>query len=557
MLCTVCTLLNGNDQASNQAAEPSLSRKKKHPEVAYRTHELLYDYEEGESSDSVDATAAAGSGSSLDKGDTDSRARILDGDAKDEIGVSKRADEKQPLMTQSYPPRYNPGTPGEEGVCKTTEYRSQFIAYPRTPSEAVSTTRKSASMGFITQPAAKKGELADGDIAAVDGWIARPDENEDDEDAALDAVKRGRIKKTEYKAKFRPFSAYTYVDGNWKKATKLIKDNEPPVDVDPNSWYSEVVERLKKADQYRVRSHAGVPLYGDQQPIPPELIGHIRERPILSPVSVAASTSRTWKDERPSKERPRPPPAPVHHRKEKKDVTDSPEHPKSREGSTKKKPQVEKTTVRPKSAEPVIPHPKEHRSSPKHQPKSSRPRAPKDLPVHGHGDLSGKKKARAAEKLSPVGSKPRAVPRPGAAVSVVNGDDGKVWLKPDSAKDSEKEEEKEKAGDDMPAGGGDVVVNGYPESSKPDIDMVNGEVEDSVHDHDHTLDKDPPRATQQPITKPPIRVPLTTVKSPEEVTGVRSPDPESWTVPLEIGKGLHWMDGKTPGSASTEDTVDL
>lgn len=295
--------------------------------------------------------------------------------------------------------------------------------------------------------------------------------------------------------------------------------------MDPNSWYSEVVERLKKADQYRVRSHAGVPLYGDQQPIPPELVGHVRERPVLSPVSVAASSSR-----------------------------DSPEHPKSREGSTKKKPQVEKTTVRPKSAEPVIPHPKEHRSSPKHQPKSSRPRAPKDLPVHGHGDLSGKKKYR-AEKSSPVGNKPRAVPRPGGAVSVVNGDDGKVWLRPDSAKDSEKGEEK--AGD-VPAGSGDVIVNGYPESSKPDADMVNGEVEDSVHDHDHTLDeKDPPRPTHQPITKPPIRVPLTTVKSPEEVTGVRSPDPESWTVPLEIGKGLHWMDGKTPGSASTEDTVDL
>lgn len=49
-----------------------------------------------------------------------------------------------------------------------------------------------------------------------------------------------------------------------------------------------------------------------------------------------------------------------------------------------------------------------------------------------------------------------------------------------------------------------------------------------------------------------MKVPLTTVKSPEEVTGVRSPDPESWTVPLEIGKGLHWMDGKTPGKIEHE-----
>lgn len=52
-----------------------------------------------------------------------------------------------------------------------------------------------------------------------------------------------------------------------------------------------------------------------------------------------------------------------------------------------------------------------------------------------------------------------------------------------------------------------------------------------------------------------MKVPLTTVKSPEEVTGVRSPDPESWTVPLEIGKGLHWMDGKTPGKLHVPFTI--
>lgn len=46
-------------------------------------------------------------------------------------------------------------------------------------------------------------------------------------------------------------------------------------------------------------------------------------------------------------------------------------------------------SVRPKSAEPVIPVAKsEHKS-----PKRTRPRAPRDLPVHGHGDLSGRKKA--------------------------------------------------------------------------------------------------------------------------------------------------------------------
>ncbi|GFV15151.1 uncharacterized protein TNCV_4327981 [Trichonephila clavipes] len=130
------------------------------------------------------------------------------------------------------------------------------------------------------------------------------------------------------------------------------------------------------------------------------------------------------------------------------------DYPKSREGSTKKKSQVEKTTVRPKSAEPVIPVKSEHKS-----PKRTRPRAPKDLPVHGHGDLSGRKKAfkQSAEKGSPVGMKPRAVQRPQAS----GADDGKVWLKPDSSKEEEE------------AKGEETLVNGF--ASEDSAKMVNGD----------------------------------------------------------------------------------
>lgn len=299
------------------------------------------------------------------------------------------------------------------------------------------------------------------------------------------------------------------MDGSWKKATRLIKDGEPPSEADRHAWYLEVVERLKKADQYRVRSHAGSSEHGTPE-------GLAAGRAVLSPVSLAASSARTWKDDRPVKERGRTPVA-IHRKKD----TDAVDYPKSRDGSTKKKHQVEKTTVRPKSAEPVIPVAKsEHKS-----PKRTRPRAPKDLPVHGHGDLSGRKKAykQSADKSSPVGGKPRAVPRP-------REDGGKVWLKPDSKEDKEGGEEAPKE---------EALVNGFgseehseehsvqPGMTGDDQPQINGE---------HVV----------PVTKPPMKVPLTTVKSPEEVTGVRSPDPESWTVPLEIGKGLHWMDGKTP-----------
>ncbi|GFR07960.1 uncharacterized protein TNCT_707772 [Trichonephila clavata] len=473
------------------SAEPSLPRKKKYPGQPARDH-LLYDKDEGESSDSLEVGPHLG----LVSQDSDSRARIPDEDSRPQTknpdeGDSRKAEEKQPLMSQSFPPstnpRGNPGTPGqpEAGkVPKTTEYRSQFIAWPRPPGES-STARKSASMGLIA-PVNK--DAVDGEAPSGELWNAMPSEN-DDEDAALDAVKRGRIKKTEYKAKFRPFSAYTYVDGSWKKATRLIKDNETASEEDQHAWYSEVVERLKKADQYKTRSHSGAPLYASE-PLPFEFL--VRDRTVLSPVSVSSSRDG--------------------------------DYPKSREGSTKKKSQVEKTTVRPKSAEPVIPVKSEHKS-----PKRTRPRAPKDLPVHGHGDLSGRKKAykQSAEKGSPVGMKPRAVQRPQAS----GADDGKVWLKPDSSKEEEE------------AKGEETLVNGF--ASEDSAKMVNGDdysvlqklKEEARMNGEHTAVS---------MMKAPAKVPLTTVKSPEEVTGVRSPDPESWTVPLEIGKGLHWMDGKTP-----------
>ncbi|XP_055953977.1 uncharacterized protein LOC129989456 isoform X1 [Argiope bruennichi] len=502
------------------SAEPSLSRKKKYPGQPARDH-LLYDKDEGESSDSLEVGPHLG----LVSQDADSRARVPDEDSRSrsknpDEGDSRKPEEKQPLMSASFPPstnpRGNPGTPGqsEEGtVPKTTEYRSQFIAWPRPPGESPS-ARKSASMGLIA-PANK--DATDGEAPSGELWNSVPSENDDD-DAALDAVKRGRIKKTEYKAKFRPFSAYTYVDGSWKKATRLIKDNEAASEEDQHAWYSEVVERLKKANQYRERSYTGAPLHSSE-PLPLELL--VRDRTMLSPVSVASS-SRTWKDDRPSKDRGRSALAPVHHRKEKKDAADHIDYPKSREGSTKKKSQVEKTTVRPKSAEPVIPVKSEHKS-----PKRTRPKAPRDLPVYGHGDLSGRKKAhkQSAEKSSPIGMKPRAVQRPQAPAA----EEGKVWMKPDAAKEEEE------------AKGEETLVNGF--ASEDSGKMVNGDdysvlqkmKEEAKMNGEHT-----------PVMKAPAKVPLTTVKSPEEVTGVRSPDPESWTVPLEIGKGLHWMDGKTP-----------
>ncbi|GIY85885.1 nuclear protein MDM1 [Caerostris extrusa] len=387
---------------------------RKVPGQPARDH-LLYDKDEGESSDSLEVGPHLG----LVSQESDSRARIPDEDSRPQSknpddGDSRKTEEKQPLMSQSFPPSTNPrGNPGTRASLKKGRC-------PRPPSTAPSSSPGPGTPERAPPP------------GSPPPWDSSPTRTS----------LMVRLHPTEYKAKFRPFSAYTYVDGSWKKATRLIKDNESASEEDQHAWYSEVVERLKKADQYRARSYTGAPLNGSE-PLPLEFF--VRDRTVLSPVSVASSSRENL------------------------------DHSKSREGSTKKKSQVEKTTVRPKSAEPVIPVKSEHKS-----PKRTRPRAPKDLPVHGHGDLSGRKKAykQSAEKSSPVGMKPRAV------------------QKPSETKGAKGEDEREHTA----------------------VSMI----------------------------KAPAKVPLTTVKSPEEVTGVRSPDPESWTVPLEIGKGLHWMDGKTP-----------
>lgn len=62
----------------------------------------------------------------------------------------------------------------------------------------------------------------------------------------------------------------------------LFQDGEPVNEADQHGWYLEVVERLKKADQYRVRSHGGTSETPEGQ----------TGRAVLSPVSLVASSPR-------------------------------------------------------------------------------------------------------------------------------------------------------------------------------------------------------------------------------------------------------------------------
>lgn len=68
-----------------------------------------------------------------------------------------------------------------------------------------------------------------------------------------------KSRKTEYKAKFRPFSAYVYISGTGFRKPKDID----PMSVTPvNDWLFEVSERSAKAAEFSRRSKFGHPIVG-------------------------------------------------------------------------------------------------------------------------------------------------------------------------------------------------------------------------------------------------------------------------------------------------------
>lgn len=52
-------------------------------------------------------------------------------------------------------------------------------------------------------------------------------------------------------------------------------------------------------------------------------------------------------------------------------------------------------------------------------------------------------------------------------------------------------------------------------------------------------------------------VPLTHVRTPEEVTGVKSPDPENWTVPIESSERLQWSGVNTTDKDSSSGKISV
>ncbi|KAK7793976.1 hypothetical protein R5R35_003949 [Gryllus longicercus] len=546
-------------------SEPALPRRKKHPELAYKTHEFLAMADAGGSDDSLDAAVP------LD------RARMI-------------ASYPPPAPAQSAGPLSN-------AISRiSTEYRLQF-AWPRggrghnvrtdegKGSGASGPPRKSLSMGAI-RPVANVGpvpvhkkrsnEFDHGDegaselepLVGVDTSLEAEELTGEDkiQDETLnkdDKHRRRKEFKTEYKKKFRPFSQYDYVEGKFQKK-KPEPENEPislPFPELPRggSWYREVIELRKKAGEYKHRGWGTelVPqhiaeLYSKQM----MLWEQVSRRSSLSALSLASTTPRSISKEEKEKENnkksspikqhtTRPSLKSLAHDKhlsserrkvEKIDETKK-EVPRSRKEYLIRH-HLERTTGATDGAllpsptreklEPVIPRSKDEdlpKSPQKASPKSS-PRTARSQSV-GPG-LSGENRSPKRQFRAPS-----AAPVAGVHKGQMNGPvQVERRPRPTSGASSGKPV--------LPAVPQPRVtprprVTARPQPTSMDEEKQEEEPEDVTKagsEAEETKDDFEPEIEPAVVKSPPEP---TRVKSPEQII-IRSPEPVNWTVPLDTGK---------------------
>ncbi|KAK7793981.1 hypothetical protein R5R35_003949 [Gryllus longicercus] len=543
-------------------SEPALPRRKKHPELAYKTHEFLAMADAGGSDDSLDAAVP------LD------RARF------------------------AWP------RGGRGHNVRTDEGKGSGASGPPRKSLSMGAIRPVANVGPVPVHKKRSNEFDHGDegaselepLVGVDTSLEAEELTGEDkiQDETLnkdDKHRRRKEFKTEYKKKFRPFSQYDYVEGKFQKK-KPEPENEPislPFPELPRggSWYREVIELRKKAGEYKHRGWGTelVPqhiaeLYSKQM----MLWEQVSRRSSLSALSLASTTPRSISKEEKEKENnkksspikqhtTRPSLKSLAHDKhlsserrkvEKIDETKK-EVPRSRKEYLIRH-HLERTTGATDGAllpsptreklEPVIPRSKDEdlpkspqKASPKSSPRTARSqsvgpglsgenrspkrqfRAPSAAPVAGvhkgqmNGPVQVERRPRPTSLTTTGPSRPKSSSAPlkseegksnhtikakcmpaksvnGIQPANMRGDRTKVADKKESSMDEEKQEEEP---EDVTKAGSEA------EETKDDFEP---EIEPAVV-------KSPPEPTR--------------VKSPEQII-IRSPEPVNWTVPLDTGK---------------------
>ncbi|XP_015786884.1 uncharacterized protein LOC107364090 isoform X3 [Tetranychus urticae] len=355
------------------------------------------------------------------------------------------------------------------------------------------------------------------------------------------------ITKTEYKKKFKPFSTYVYIPGSgWKKSKKVDSSNATGIAGSSSEgaleWYDEVVERAKKACEFRSRSQFGHPIVGVDhlESIYRKTSSNLWNQPKdRSIAALALATSHHLRvSTRPSK---------VSSRDSSRDS--------SKAGSDRITSNHLNASISPQK---------------ENSPTARKQFAPKSK------SLADKK--RSGGLNTPAGARPASVESEG----------GKIWLKPrkedKSTTGSDKGDSEKKDSTIKPEDGGDSKrkasegENGAPAgasslgTSGSLTPLLSPREKEGRKDEDETASnntKSPNTSDDQPrsprpnslvgsigsitnggidLASPPALpdgpVKTTEIKSPEEVTGVKSPSPELWRVTVDTGTDINWTESK-------------
>jgi len=493
------------------------SRKKKHPDVAYKSHELF------------DMTAPRGAMEGGQEG-----VRVPRPVARQNASLQRRSQSegpitRNPLFQSEYRLQFAP-TAGrqkkEEGIKgapekgQAQEPKLNVSFPPPAPSSGWNRRQNSLRAREMSDAREPKKSVSMGQIqatgnapaSAAESKVVRKPQDINGNMDSVDVPAGGqtprsvspatKIKehKSEYKNRFRPFSQYEYIgDGKFFNTSTsppneidnptakfpLKHRNERTQHLSGEPWYQEVIELRKAANDYKCRGWGTdlVPphmsqIYNQQM----NLHEQASRRESLSALALAISTPRSMnKDE-----------------KEKENIrkSSSPMKPRSSRPRTAPPKGAKKTTSRSESARPS---PTPAKESSKSDP------AAKDV-----------KESKTTGRSVSAGS-------PGRLPSAEQAQGGwKVHLATDTSR---------------------------PHSAKRQ--RPNSEAKDRVGETKKGISRNSSKATSRDTSRPPsaienhidyFREPVvksppepTRVKSPEQLL-MRSPDPINWTVPLDTGK---------------------
>ncbi|XP_052129677.1 uncharacterized protein LOC113209418 isoform X6 [Frankliniella occidentalis] len=273
-------------------SEPILPRRRKHPLLAYRCHEV-FGLTAAASEDCLDSSdrfrmVAAGSGEGTGAnlpaaGLPTERAALRSASDRYSCGQEFRRRAQQPQGQGLPPPAPQQAQQQQQAQTRMEAAVHNAVLAASRPAAGkmsgmaqtanMTAPRKSLSMGALRAREQQRSRVADqdrtDDAGESEPLMASQDHGDADDMRGEEKIREDNIGKddktrlrkefkTEYKKKFRPFSQYEYVEGRFMKRREdeqaPAEQPEPAQQQQPQKpWYAEVIELRRKAGEYKHR----------------------------------------------------------------------------------------------------------------------------------------------------------------------------------------------------------------------------------------------------------------------------------------------------------------